>query len=139
MTSPDSTPPSKIRPGAVYAVPAEDVPMPPTKGAAPPRERRWLLVVSSKRDCRSADCPTVVVIIFSAQVQYAGRHDELVRAGDGVQRDSIAQTDLVMFWRKDELTDDRWMGDVMQDTLARVRARLANTIGIAEPAGTSDK
>ncbi len=113
--------------------------MPPTRGALPARESRWLLVVSSKRDCRAADCPTVVVIIFSAQVQHAGRHDELVRAGDGVQRDSIAQTDLVMFWPKDELTDDRWKGDVMQDTLTRVRARLANTIGIAEPGGTSGK
>jgi mRNA-degrading endonuclease toxin of MazEF toxin-antitoxin module len=107
--------------------------MPPTRGPSPEREERWLLVVSSKRDCRASDCPTVVVVIFSAQVQFAGRHDELVRAGDGVRRDSIAQTDLVMFWPKEELSDDRWMGDVMQDTLTRVRARLANTVGIAEP------
>lgn len=51
--------------------------MPPTKSTKLPRENRWLLVVSSKRDCRSADCPTVVVVILSAQVEYAGRHDEL--------------------------------------------------------------
>ncbi|MFI5040448.1 MAG: hypothetical protein ACHQNA_01145 [Acidimicrobiales bacterium] len=109
--------------------------MPPTITVPPARESRWLLVVSSKRDCRDGDCPTVVVIIFSAQVHHAGRHDELVRAGDGVERDSIAQTDLVMFWPKSELTDARFMGDVMRDTLTRVRARLANTIGISEPVG----
>ena len=118
----------------MFAVPAEDVPMPPTKGTRPPRDERWLLIVSTKRDCRAADCPTVVIVILSAKVEFAGRHDELVRAGDAVQRDSIAQTDLVIFWPKAELTDARWRGDVMQDTLARVRARLANTIGVAEPA-----
>lgn len=111
--------------------------MPPAASPAPVREERWLVVVSSKRDCRDVACPTVVVIILSAKVEHAGRHDELIRAGDGgVQRDSIAQTDLVLFWPKDELLDDRCKGELMLDTLIRVRARLANTLGIAEPKAT---
>ncbi len=111
--------------------------MPPTASPQPAREERWLVVVSCKRDCRDSACSTVVVIVLSAKVEHAGRHDELIRAGDGgVQRDSIAQSDLVMFWSKDELLDERWKGDLMQDTLMRVRARLGNTLGIAEPEST---
>ncbi|MGO9179771.1 MAG: hypothetical protein ACLQBX_20135 [Candidatus Limnocylindrales bacterium] len=76
--------------------------------------------------------------ILSAKIEHAGRHDELVRAGDGgVQRDCIAQTDLVLFWPKNELLDERWKGDLMQDTLRRVRARLGNTLGMAEPKATA--
>jgi len=72
------------------------------------------------------------VVLLSAQVECAGRNDVLVRRPDGgIQRDSIAQTDLVFVLDKVELTGARYRGTVLGDTLRQVRARIAETLGLA--------
>ena len=73
-----------------------------------------------------------MVVLLSAQTEYAYRHDVLIRRPDGgIERDSIAQTDLVFVVEKVELTADRLRGTVMADTLRQVRAKLAETLGIS--------
>ena len=65
-------------------------------------------------------------------VEYAGRHDVLViRPDGGVQRDSIAQVDLLFTLLKQDLTTDRYRGTLMSDTLRQIRAKLADTLGVA--------
>lgn len=127
-----------IEPGAVFEIPA-NLARPPQTGkqtAPPARENRWVIVVSSKADCRDRWQETVTVVLCSAQTDYAGRHDVLVREQDGgMNRTSIAMTDLVFVVLKDELSDDRYRGTVLKDTLIQVRARLADSLGFAGPSG----
>ena len=49
----------------------------------------------------------------------------------GIQRDSIAQTDLALPILKDELTDERCRGVVLRDTLRQVRTQLGTSLGIS--------
>lgn len=123
-------------PGAVFEIPA-GLARPPqidTQPLAPSREHRWVIVVSSKADCRDRWQETVTVVLCSAQLEYAGRHDVVVREHDGgMARNSIAQTDLVFVVLKDELTDERYRGTVLKDTLIQIRARLADSLGFAGP------
>ena len=123
-----------IVPGAVFEIPA-DLASPPQRArqASPPnRINRWVVVVSSKGDCRDGLQETVLVVLFSAGVEYQWRHDVLVRRPEGgLERDSIAQTDLVFPVLKEELTDERFRGTLMTDTLRQIRATLANTLGLA--------
>lgn len=91
-----------------------------------------MLVVSCKGDCADRFQQTVTVVLLSAKTEYQGRHDVLVKRPDGgVERDSIAQTDLAFPVLKDELTDRRYKGVIMRDTLRQVRAHLANGLGIS--------
>ena len=123
-----------IAPGAVFEIPAPlaDPPQRARNPNAPARARRWVLVVSNKADCRDRFLETIVVVLLSAQTEYAYRHDILIRRPDGgIERDSIAQTDLVFVVEKVELTADRLRGTVMADTLRQVRAKLAETLGIS--------
>ena len=102
-----------IQPGAVFRVPPElaDPPGRAVQDDPPLRESRWVLVVSNKTDCRDRLHGTVNTVLFSAQTHYAGRHDVLVQRPDGgLERDSIAQTDLIFTIAKYELTDDRHRG-----------------------------
>jgi hypothetical protein len=88
--------------------------------------------VSNKADCRDRHQETVTVVLLSAQTDYQGRHDVLIRRPDGgVERDSIAQTDLVLTILRDQLSDDRFRGIVLRDTLRQVRAKLAETLGLS--------
>lgn len=126
-----------IEPGSVFEIPTAlaDPPQRARDPNAPTREHRWVLVVSNKADCRDRYQETVVVILLSAQTQYAHRHDVLIRRPDGgITRDSIAQTDLVFIVEKVELADDRARGTVMADTLRQVRAKLAETLGMSPEA-----
>lgn len=125
-----------IEPGAVFEIPAPLAQPPQTaRQAAPPaRENRWVIVVSNKTDCRDPWHETVTVVLCTAQTEYGGRHDVLVRQHDGgMGRDSIAQTDLVFVVLKDELANDRYRGTVLRDTISQVRARLADSLGFAGP------
>jgi hypothetical protein len=101
------------------------------------RENRWVLVVSCKADCSDRYQETVTAVLLSAKTEYQSRHDVFIRRPDGgVARDCIAQTDLVFPILKDELTDERFRGTVLRDTLRQVRAQLANSLGISgEPPG----
>lgn len=66
--------------------------------------------------------------------EYGGRHDVLLRTPDGgLVRDSIAQTDLVFVVLKSELTEDRYRGTLMRDSLIQVRAKLSETLGFPGP------
>lgn len=125
-----------IEPGAVFEIPVA-LARPPqiAKQAAPPvRENRWVIVVSSKADCRDRYQETVIVVLCSAQTEYAGRHDVMVREHDGgMARTSIAQTDLVFVVMKDALGEERYRGTVLKDTLIQIRARLADSLGFAGP------
>ena len=121
-----------IDPGAVFEIPARLArpPQATTQVAPPARENRWVIVVSSKADCRDRWQETVTVVLCSAQTEYADRHDVLVREQDGgMSRTSIAMTDLVFVVLKDELSDDRYRGTVLRDTLVQIRARLADSLG----------
>jgi hypothetical protein len=64
----------------------------------------------------------------SAQIEYAGPYDVLVIAPDGgVQRDSLAQSDIVITVDKRNLSGTngaRYRGTLMADTLAQIRALL---------------
>jgi hypothetical protein len=94
-------------------------------------------VVSCKADCADRNQQTVSAVLLSAKIEYQGRHDVLIRRPDGgVARDSIAQTDMVLPILKIQLTDARFRGVVLRDTLRQVRAQLANSLGISgEPQG----
>jgi hypothetical protein len=121
-----------IEPGAVFEIPAAfaDPPHRARDPNAPARERRWVMVVSNKADCRDRYQEMVVVVPLSAQTQSSHRQDVLIGRPDGGSvRDSIAQTDLVFVAEKAELADDRARGTVMSDTLRQVRAKLAETLG----------
>lgn len=127
-----------IAPGSVFEVPAPlaDPPQRAGQAAPPVRESRWVLVLSNKRDCAEALHETVTVVLLSAKTEYMGRHDVLIRRPDGgIVRDSIAQTDIVSTMLKTDLSDDRFRGIVMRDTLVRVRAKLSETLGF--PPGLS--
>jgi hypothetical protein len=121
-----------IGPGAIFEIPAnlED---PPQRRHDPDpiaRANRWVMIVSSKTDCRDARHPTVLVVLLSSQVEWQGRHDVLIKRPDGgLRSDSIAQTDLVFAVDKRDLTDDRHRGAVMTDTLRQVRAKLGEGLG----------
>lgn len=122
-----------IEPGAIFEVPAAlaDPPQRARDPNAPPREHRWLIVVSNKTDCRDRFQETVVVVLLSARTEYAYRHDVLIRRPDGgLARDSIAQTDLVFVIEKVELMPECYKGTVMADTLRQVRAKLSETLGM---------
>ena len=121
-----------VEPGAVFEIPADlaDPPQRAQQDAPPRRESRWVLVVSSKADCRDRNEPTVIVVLLSAKTEFQDRHDVLIlRPDGGVQRDSIAQTDLIFTVLKDDLRDDRFRGTVLRDTIVRIRSRLADTLG----------
>ena len=123
-----------IEPGAIFEVPVAlaDPPQRVRDLNAPPREHRWVIVVSNKTDCRDRYQETVVVVLLSAKIEYAYRHDVLIRQPDGgLTRDSIAQTDLVFVVEKAELMPDRHRGRVMADTLRQVRAKLSETLGMS--------
>lgn len=122
-----------IQPGAVFEIPATLAEPPQAAGRtdAPFRESRWVIVLANKRDCRDAVHETVHVVLCSAQVQYLGRHDVLVKRPDGgLQRDSIAQTDQMFVMLKAELTGDRHRGTLLADTLRQLRAKVAETLGL---------
>jgi mRNA-degrading endonuclease toxin of MazEF toxin-antitoxin module len=105
--------------------------MPPTTGTPPLRRERWVLVISNKRDCRDPSRPTVIVALLSSQAAWQGRADELVRQGDGgTLTDSIVQTDLIFFYPKDDLRKGTLRGELMADSLNRVKARLRNTLAL---------
>ena len=88
--------------------------------------------MSNKADCRDRHHPTVIACLCSAQVEYSGRHDVLVRRSDGgLLRDSIVQTDLLFVLNKTALTDDRDRGVLMADTLRQIRAKISDTLGIS--------
>lgn len=122
-----------IEPGSVFEIPA-DLAQPPqvaSQANAPIRESRWVIVIANKRDCRDAGHATVHVVLCSAQVQYAGRHDILIKRPDGgLQRDSIAQTDQMFVILKSVLTAERHRGVLLADTLRQVRAKVAETLGL---------
>jgi hypothetical protein len=127
-----------IVPGSVFEIPAPlaEPPQRARQQDPPPRENRWVLVLSNKRDCAERLHETVTVVLLSAKTEYMGRHDVLIRRPDGgVERDSLAQTDIVLTLAKAELTDDWHRGVVMRDTLVRVRAKLSETLGF--PPGLS--
>jgi mRNA-degrading endonuclease toxin of MazEF toxin-antitoxin module len=123
-----------IQPGAVFEIPA-DLAEPPQrrlKSSPPARESRWVVIVNNKRDCRDPYPLTALVVLLSAKVEYAGRHDvHVVRPDGGVQRDSIAQVDLLFTLLKEDLAIDRYRGTLMSDTLRQIRAKLADTLGVA--------
>ena len=121
-----------LEPGAIFEVPPDlaDPPQRPQQLAPPRRDSRWVVVVSSKADCRDRNEPTVIVVLLSAKTEYQDRHDVLIlRPDGGIQRDSIAQTDLIFTVLKDDLGDDRYRGTVLRDTMVRIRARLVDTLG----------
>lgn len=121
-----------IEPGAVFEIPASlaDPPQRAHQANPPQRESRWVIVVSSKTDCRDPLHPTIIVVLCSSQTEYQGRHDVLVRRPDGgVRTDSIAQADLVFVIEKAELLEERARGSLMADTLRQVRAKLGETLG----------
>jgi hypothetical protein len=123
-----------ITPGAVFEVPhaLADPPQRARQASPPSRENRWVLVVSCKADCTDRYQQTVIAVLLSSKVEYQGRHDVLIKRPDGgIQRDSIAQTDLALPILKDELTNERCRGVVLRDTLRQVRAQLANSLGIS--------
>ena len=120
-----------IEPGSVFQV-APQLARPPQEAhrddpAA--RQSRWVLVVSTERQCQAAAALTVFVVLLSEQVQYADEHDVLVLAGEGVVRDSIAQTDVVFTVSKLDLDRARYRGRVQADTLLKVRAALGRLLG----------
>lgn len=125
-----------IEPGAVFEVPP-DLAQPPQvaeQEAPPVRLARWVVVVSNKTDCRDRYHETVTVVLLSAQPEYGGRHDVFIpRPVGGLERDSIAQTDLVFVILKSELSDERYRGKILADTLIQVRAKLSETLGFAGP------
>ncbi len=126
-----------IEPGAVFEVPPHlaEPPQVATQASPPARNARWVVVVSNKTDCRDRFHETVTVVLLSAQPEYGGRHDVFIpRPVGGLERDSIAQTDLVFVILKSELTDDRYRGKILSDTLVQVRAKLSETLGFAGPA-----
>lgn len=105
------------------------MPTRPTPG--PTRRERWLLVISNKGDCRDPARDTVLVLLLSSQVAWQGRSDELIKQGDGgTITDCIAQTDLIFFFAKVDLRAGTLKGEIMTDTLNRVKARLRNTLGL---------
>jgi mRNA-degrading endonuclease toxin of MazEF toxin-antitoxin module len=121
-----------IGPGAVFEIPAELADPPQRRHELDPVQRtnRWVLIVSSKIDCRDARHPTVLVVLLSAQIEWQGRHDVLIKRPDGgIRSDSIAQTDLVFAVDKRDLPDELHRGDVMADTLRQVRAKLGEGLG----------
>ena len=123
-----------IQPGAIFEVPhaLADPPQVARQSNPPARTSRWLLVVSNQADCRDRHQETITVVLLSAQIEYQDRHDVLVRRPDGgLERDSIAQTDLVITILRTELGDERFHGIVLRDTLRQVRAKLAETLGIS--------
>lgn len=124
-----------IVPGAVFEIPADfaDPPQRRYQTNPPARESRWVLIVSCKGDRRDRGLPTVLTVLCSAQVDYQDRPDVLIRCPDGgLQRDSIAQTDLVFVVPRVELTDGRYRGTVFRDTLGQVRAKLSERLGFTE-------
>jgi mRNA-degrading endonuclease toxin of MazEF toxin-antitoxin module len=127
-----------IEPGAVFEIPPElaEPPQRQRQASPPEREHRWVIVLTNKADCRDQHQETVTVILCSAKTEYQGRHDVLVQAKDGgMERRSIAQTDLVFVVLKDELTNDRYRGTVLKDTLVQIRARLADSLGFPGSSG----
>ena len=131
MTSDGGTVATEIRPGQVWSVPEQQVPLPVPAGPQPVRRERWLVVISNKGDCRDGTCDTVLVLVLSSQVQHQGRWDELITKGDGgTLTDCIAQTDLVMWFRKSELRAAVCRGQLLTDTMNRIKARLRNTLGL---------
>jgi hypothetical protein len=123
-----------IVPGAVFEVPHSlaDPPQRVRQSSPPHRESRWVLVVSNKADCGDRYQETITSVLLSAKTEYQSRHDVLIKHPDGgVERDSIAQTDLVLPILKAELTDERFRGVVLRDTLRQVRAKLADALGIS--------
>jgi mRNA-degrading endonuclease toxin of MazEF toxin-antitoxin module len=121
-----------IGPGAIFEIPANLADPPQRRHDPDPiaRANRWVMIVSSKTDCRDARHPTVLVVLLSSQVEWQGRHDVLIKRPDGrLRSDSIAQTDLVFAVDKRDLTDDRHRGAVMTDTLRQVRAKLGEGLG----------
>lgn len=128
-----------IEPGAIFEVPPHlaEPPQVAAQEGAPVRLSRWVLIVSNKADCRDRYHETVTVVLLSAQPEYGGRHDVFIpRPVGGLERDSIAQTDLVFVILKAELTDDRYRGKVLSDTLVQVRAKLSETLGFPGPSGS---
>jgi len=122
-----------IEPGAVFEIPAAlaQPPQVATQSEPPVRESRWVVVIANKRDCRDDGHATVHVVLLSAQVEYAGRHDILIKVPDGgLQRESIAQTDLTFVMLKRDLTLDRRRGVLLADSLRQVRAKVAETLGM---------
>lgn len=122
-----------IEPGAVFEIPAAlaQPPQVATQPDPPMREGRWVVVIANKRDCRDNGHATVHVVLLSAQVEYAGRHDILLKLPDGgLKRDSIAQTDLTFVVLKRDLTPDRRRGVLQADTLRQIRAKVAETLGL---------
>lgn len=122
-----------IEPGDVYEVPPR-LARPPQAAhqpAPPHRDSRWVLVVSSQVVCAHARTPDVMVVLLSGQVDHAGENDVMVYRGEGgVQRDSIAQGDIIFTIAKQDLPIEKWRGRVQTDTLIQVRAVLARVLGL---------
>ena len=125
-----------MRPGAVYELPAK-LAQPPERGYQenpPVREKRWVLIVSSERDCVDVKCTTVLGVLLSARVDLQSRFDVLIVAPEGgIKVDSIAQSDIVVTLDKRDLTgsrETRFRGIVTTDTLLRIRAHLRQRLDL---------
>lgn len=89
------------------------------------------MVVDTPPHCLDPDHLTVFTVLLSSQVDMAGPEDVLVLALEGLQTDSIAQTDLVFTLAKADLVRSRYRTTVQADTLFQVRATLEVTMGFA--------
>lgn len=120
-----------IEPGDVYEIPAR-LARPPQaayQDDPAPRESRWVLVISSELHCTQARYPDVIVVLLSAQVDQAGDNDVTVYRGEGgVERDSMAQGDVIVTLAKQDVPVQRWRGRVQTDTLIKVRAVIARVL-----------
>lgn len=120
-----------IEPGAVFEIPAP-LAVPPQRSFQdnpPERENRWVMIVSSKTDCDDTECWNVLTVLMSARIDLVGPFDVVILPPiGGVERPSIAQTDIVITIDKRDLSGPmngpRYRGTVLADSFRQVRSLL---------------
>jgi len=125
------SPAGRIRPGDVFVVDPFTVYLAPIPGAKPKRETRWVAVISSEADCNEKWCRTLLVVVLSRGTQHFwARHDVLIAKGDGgVEEEVIAQCDTVFPMLKTDLLAGTFKDQLLKDTVAQIRAKVAKLIG----------
>ncbi len=88
-------------------------------------------MVSSQADCDERWARTLLVVVLSRQTQHFwAQHDVLVSKGDGgVEDEVMAQCDTLFPMLKDDLLAGTCKGQVQNDTLVQIRAKVAHLVG----------
>jgi mRNA-degrading endonuclease toxin of MazEF toxin-antitoxin module len=130
--NPGASASATVGPGDIYTVDPSKVNLPSTQAQLPPREKRWLLVVSCKDDCRQAYFHTVLVVLLTAKLDtYWAPHDVTIEKGNGgTELKCLAQADMIFPMLKSDLLAGTRKGGLLKDTLRQVRAHIGNAIGL---------